>query len=383
MLKYGIVQRVNRKILRSYIMKEIIRVSKRVISLMLICMIVIMQFSSSMTALAKNSGNQISEDSEIIDTDVYREKAKESLENWTLPDLAVLQGEFYSEYIIAQDLFYKGVQLESEDRYEEAQEAYQESLNTLENKRERLDEINKILKEVLSNPNGDYDKDGLLNEYEISAFYGYMNPIEAKSYPDGLNDGKDDFDLDGLSNLEEQTYGTSPISSDTDDDGIDDKRELELGLDPLNPKDGQTLVKQIIKSDDTGVSVEINAEGDAEGKVTVVKVESVFESSYAVTPFYNISSDVNYDTVKINIPVDLSNIPPKDYDKLWVVYYDEDLGGYIPIENSVVDSANGYVSAVTNQLALYSVFYVENWETYFTVPFNEPIDTHSYDPELG
>lgn len=328
-------------------------------------------FKLSKIALDNPSNNEIIEDPEVIATDVQKQKAKESLLNWTEPDLPALQAEFNDEFQKAQDLYYKGLQLENQDRYQEAQGAYLDLLIALDNKKKKLDEVNQILEEVRSDPYGDYDQDGLLNGYEISAFYGYMNPMVARSNEDGLSDGEDDFDLDGLSNLEEQGYGTSPVNSDTDDDGINDKRELELGLDPLNPNDSQNLVRQMISLDDTGIRIEITAQGDAEGKVSAAKAEDSFESTYAVTDFYEISTDVKYDSAKINIPVDFSKIESYNYNKLWIMYYDVDLGGFLPLENTMIDAYNGYVSAVTNQLSTYAVFYVDSWNNYFNVPVNQ------------
>ncbi|HPF14902.1 MAG TPA: thrombospondin type 3 repeat-containing protein [Planctomycetota bacterium] len=42
-----------------------------------------------------------------------------------------------------------------------------------------------------------------------------------------------DADLDGLSDLQEQTFGTSPYSADTDGDGVSDAVELALGSSPV------------------------------------------------------------------------------------------------------------------------------------------------------
>ncbi len=48
-----------------------------------------------------------------------------------------------------------------------------------------------------------------------------------------------DTDGDGLSNFEEMLLGTNPISWDTDGDGMNDGWEAMWGLDPLDPKDGE------------------------------------------------------------------------------------------------------------------------------------------------
>ena len=45
-------------------------------------------------------------------------------------------------------------------------------------------------------------------------------------------EGEKDTDNDGLSDTEEEELGTDPEDSDTDGDGLEDKKELELGTDP-------------------------------------------------------------------------------------------------------------------------------------------------------
>jgi len=42
-----------------------------------------------------------------------------------------------------------------------------------------------------------------------------------------------DSDNDGLSDMEEQKYGTNPLSNDTDEDGYTDEEEIATGYDPL------------------------------------------------------------------------------------------------------------------------------------------------------
>jgi hypothetical protein len=70
---------------------------------------------------------------------------------------------------------------------------------------------------------GDFDGDGLSNEYE-NARPG-MNPNSVDSDGDGLDD-----------KLETQTLGTDPAKADTDADGLTDSEEINVvKTDPLNP----------------------------------------------------------------------------------------------------------------------------------------------------
>jgi uncharacterized protein YegL len=76
--------------------------------------------------------------------------------------------------------------------------------------------------------NADYDNDGLTNLQE----YAYdTNPFCADTDGDELTDYEEIF-----------ICGTNPLVADTDGDGVPDGIEIELGLDPKNPKtDGVTL----------------------------------------------------------------------------------------------------------------------------------------------
>lgn len=60
--------------------------------------------------------------------------------------------------------------------------------------------------------------------------------------PGGGGGGRDappysrDTDGDGLTDAEEEHYGTDPFDKDTDDDGYNDYVEIQAGTDPLDPK---------------------------------------------------------------------------------------------------------------------------------------------------
>lgn len=119
--------------------------------------------------------------------------------------------------------------------------------------------------------NPDTDKDGLPDGYEAITLR--TNPATVDSNVNGVNDGDEDFDDDGLSNLEEyqketnpyvadtdkdglkdgeevHIYNTDPLKYDTDGDGVFDGDEVLLGLDPNNGSDGDTQVHQTVEEKD-------------------------------------------------------------------------------------------------------------------------------------
>lgn len=114
--------------------------------------------------------------------------------------------------------------------------------------------INEFEKELGTDKNNpDTDGDGLNDYFEFA--HTNTDPTKVDTDNNGIPDGDEDPDQDGLTNKEEQKYKTnphekdsdydkltdgdevkkyktSPTKDDTDKDGIEDGREIELGLDP-------------------------------------------------------------------------------------------------------------------------------------------------------
>ncbi len=76
---------------------------------------------------------------------------------------------------------------------------------------------------TLSPASTDSDGDGLSDKWE--KHWGITDPHNADTNGDGVPDGAEDPDSDGLSNLGEQRVGTDPTNPDTDGDGINDARD--------------------------------------------------------------------------------------------------------------------------------------------------------------
>ena len=87
---------------------------------------------------------------------------------------------------------------------------------------------------------GDTDSDGLSDGLEAALG---TNALSSDSDNDGTPDGNEDFDGDGLTNLEElETHGSDPTVQDSDNDGLNDGTEVSLGLDPANgDSDGDNI----------------------------------------------------------------------------------------------------------------------------------------------
>ncbi len=93
----------------------------------------------------------------------------------------------------------------------------------------------------------DTDGDGLSDGEEVLTYH--TNPLKVDTDGDGLTDYEEvnkyrtdptkmDTDGDGLTDYDElMKYHTNPLFADTDEGGMEDGKEIELGLNPLDPRD--------------------------------------------------------------------------------------------------------------------------------------------------
>ena len=70
----------------------------------------------------------------------------------------------------------------------------------------------------------DSDGDGLEDSTEIAA--SFTSPLKYDTDDNGVGDGEEDYDKDGLTNLEELIHGTIICNSDSDNDGLNDYDEI-------------------------------------------------------------------------------------------------------------------------------------------------------------
>ncbi|MDR1641391.1 MAG: S-layer homology domain-containing protein [Clostridiales bacterium] len=132
----------------------------------------------------------------------------------------------------------------------------------------------------------DNDSDGLRDDFEY--LFLETDPASDDSDGNGVLDSDEDYDLDGLSNIQEQelgtrpdktdtdsdgipdgdevnVYGSDPTSSDTDGDGLTDLEEVQLGLDPTKEStngivpDSERTFQQTL--DSHAISEELSADG--------------------------------------------------------------------------------------------------------------------------
>lgn len=126
----------------------------------------------------------------------------------------------------------------------------------------------------------DLDEDGLTNCQELF-FDTVMPPFDFRdpdSDDDGIPDGDEDLDHDGLLGADERQQGTDRFNADTDDDGFIDSEEVEFGSDPLDTEsDPRDNLQPIQQASSAGVGL-LNS---------VVTVESFRQASVAPVGLLN------------------------------------------------------------------------------------------------
>lgn len=266
----------------------------------------------------------------------------------------------------------------------------------------------------LDRNNPDTDGDGLPDGYEY--YYLGTDPAKADSDDNGVSDADEDFDEDGLTNIEEYelstnpfvadtdrdglsdydevyNYNTDPTNPDTDGDKVTDGDEIILGLDPNNPEtngypDSEYTTTQTISKDSGAldyinnleenpytISVEVTAAGVADNCL------SADESGYSSVILQNdavlgVVSELTYSEglsvtdVVINFHIDDSAVENelgiyddpafKGINRFSVFKYFEDNNVLLPIE-TFYDEENDTVYTHVDVMGTYCLIDMEKW----------------------
>ena len=162
----------------------------------------------------------------------------------------------------------------------------------------------------------DFDKDGLANAYEIE---NSLNPMSA------------DTDIDGLSDYDElQTYHTDASMQDTDGDGATDGWEVENGYDPCTYNDSFTA--SLIDDEDMegnleAVTVEISgADGMGADTLDMERVENALlneEVPGYIGSCYEFTSGGTFESAKISFAVKEELMGTEGFEPA-IYYFDEE-----------------------------------------------------------
>ncbi len=251
----------------------------------------------------------------------------------------------------------------------------------------------------------DTDDDGLSDFIEI--FQLKLDPCLQDTDGNGIADGEEDSDEDGLINRKELSLGTRPEDYDTDGDGVSDGEEVNhYKTDPLNAdtdgdnlNDGEDIklgfspLKQDTDSngitDDKekvqqSISEEISQENKNDGAITEVtldikltgdiesntEIENVFGEDVLSSELVGLvgvpvdfTTDGEFDEATITFHYDPSKLGDNSEDDLAIMWYDELNEQYVSYEEeSVIDKVNHTIRYTTTHFSTYLVFNRKKWK---------------------
>lgn len=274
---------------------------------------------------------------------------------------------------------------------------------------------NGIEEHIGSNINNiDTDNDGLNDYYEV--FYSFTNPTLVDTDGNGISDAEEDFDDDGLVNLEEfvnkthlfindtdydgvfdgdevNVYNTNPLVKDTDGEGLIDGDEIAIGTNPniqdtdydgildCNEKFNQVFTHSVVNKDSavTKVSITMNCTGNISRTSTI---ESIMEKDYLCSEVaglvgepFEIKTTSEFESATITFTVDEAKLVNTTINDLLFLWYDEDSRVFKELPTTY-DAENSTVSTVTTHFSKYMVVNSTDW---FDAWKNAPVyDSEEY-----
>lgn len=246
----------------------------------------------------------------------------------------------------------------------------------------------------------DTDEDGISDYIEI-AILG-TDPLNKDTNNDGILDGDEDHDNDGLTNIEEvllgtnliikdtdhdnlndgeeNKYGTNPLVADTDEDGLDDGDEIALGFNPLTPNASFDTYKEgsgIYSGEEVKASVDIK--GLSAAQIQTLEVKPVKHHPF-LTPAipgymgsaYDFSVEGSFDEAILSFEFDSALIKSSDFEPR-IYYYNEKEQLLEELPNQRVEGNK--VIATTDHFSIYillnKVAFEDIWNGEIKPPVSE------------
>lgn len=198
--------------------------------------------------------------------------------------------------------------------------------------------------------NTDSDNDTLPDKKELELG---TNPYSADTDNDGLPD-----------QYEINESKTDPLKKDTDNDGINDGDELDLGLDPLKAdskgdgiKDGDRVVTYSIDNAELGVNIEINGKGNIPSTTIDIFENSTFtDMDGLIDKVYNFYTTGTIESATVKIKYSLDDIQSKglNEDNLTLYYFNEDTKE-LEAMPTIVDKENKIIIVTLNHFSKYVI----------------------------
>lgn len=248
----------------------------------------------------------------------------------------------------------------------------------------------------------DTDSDGLTDYEEVYLFE--YNPLNKDTDNNGVLDSDEDYDEDGLSNIDEirkgldatyadsdldglndydeiAVYSTDPLNKDTDEDGVSDGDEIRIGSNPLMKEYSFTEKQESGElTENSPVSVEVSANLNSEQVGTLEIDEVTYGDNKLISPTipgylgvaYDFSVDGAIDSAEITFNYDDSlgkigdNFQPRIY------YLNETTKMFEELPDQKIE--NGKITANTSHFSTYillnKIEFDKVWETEIAPPLS-------------
>jgi len=243
----------------------------------------------------------------------------------------------------------------------------------------------------------DSDGDGLSDRFEIEDSAPFLWPDDADSDDDGVGDADEDNDADGLTALQEQTFGTDPLSADTDGDGSIDGTEIAAGTDPLDPDsdgdglsdgaetaagtdpldadsdgdgvtDGSDQVSISTTDLDSGATVTLTGTGDISEEPTITDLGDVEtlggigRAGPAIDIALSDAASSALTSASVTLPFDSGLVGATS---VAIFTYDEDLQAWVPAADPTSQTVDATAGTVTSPVSHFSMFAVVDFDQWF------------------
>ncbi len=245
----------------------------------------------------------------------------------------------------------------------------------------------------------DTDEDGLSDYYEIAVCL--LDPTKMDSDEDGVQDGDEDIDIDGLTTLEELELETDPVYEDTDNDNVKDGDEVNIYF--INPlledTDGDTLIDgdeiglglnpNLTDTDGDGIldcdeifkqtyeyqveneecvveaiSVQVSGAGYLQGNTSIKSVmeEDTFCANVVglVGEPFEITTTCEFEEATITFKIDKTKLGDTIFEDLMFLWYDEENYEFVELDTNH-NSHLGWVSVKTNHFSKYMIVDQKEW----------------------
>lgn len=252
-----------------------------------------------------------------------------------------------------------------------------------------------------TNPNEvDTDGDGLSDYDEI--FLTKTDPLIKDTDENGITDGNEDFDSDGLSNIDECLNKTEVFSADTDYDGLLDGEEINLyHSDPKNTDtDGDTLndfddvnagfnpllpdtdengildcdekIFQTLKCESTeeepspikSVSIAFEGNGNINSTSSILDISETDNFSNKVVGLvgspYEIFTFSSFESAELCFEINQNVLEDVDFNNLGILWFNEEEQKYELIESNL-NIEKSTISATVTHFSKYMVVDKDAW----------------------